>query len=103
MGAKASALGQLTFVREGRREYSAFYYASEWLRSHDRFEVSPDLPLREGVVTRRAPSTLDSPLPFALADTAPDAWGARIIRRAHAKRRAQDATLAPLTAFDHLV
>ena len=75
MGAKASALGQLTFVREGRREYSAFYYASEWLRSHDRFEVSPDLPLREGVVTRRAPSTLDSPLPFALADTAPDAWG----------------------------
>lgn len=54
-------------------------------------------------MTRRAPSTLDSPLPFALADTAPDAWGARIIRRAHAKRRAQDPTLAPLTAFDYLV
>ena len=29
--------------------------------------------------------------------------GARIIRRAHAKRRAQDPTLAPLTAFDYLV
>lgn len=50
MGARASAVGQLTFVREGRREYSAFCYASEWLRSRDRFEVSPDLPPRGGGV-----------------------------------------------------
>ncbi|MGC8518172.1 MAG: type II toxin-antitoxin system HipA family toxin [Steroidobacteraceae bacterium] len=102
IGTKASALGQLTFVREGWREYSGFSYASEWLRSPQRFEVSPDLPLREGLVTRRAPSDLDSPFPFALADSAPDAWGARIIKRAHAKRRAEDPTLTPLTAFDYL-
>lgn len=102
IGTKALPVGQLTFVRDGRREYSGFSYASEWLRSRDSFEVSPDLPLREGFVTRRAPSDLDSPFPFALADTAPDAWGTRIIRRAHAKRRAQDPTLAPLTAFDYL-
>lgn len=48
MGTKASAVGELTFVREGRREYSGFSYASAWLRSRDRFEISPDLPLREG-------------------------------------------------------
>ena len=102
IGTKALTVGQLTFVRDGRREYSGFSYASEWLRSRDSFEVSPDLPLREGFVTRRAPSDLDSPFPFALADTAPDAWGARVIKRAHAKRRAEDPTLAPLTAFDHL-
>jgi serine/threonine-protein kinase HipA len=102
IGTKALPVGQLTFVRDGRREYSGFSYASEWLRSRDGFEVSPDLPLREGFVTRRAPSHLDSPFPFALADTAPDAWGIRIIKRAHAKRRAEDPTLAPLTAFDYL-
>jgi len=53
MGTKASAVGQLTVVREGRREYSGFSYASEWVRSRERFEVSPDLPLREGVMTSR--------------------------------------------------
>jgi serine/threonine-protein kinase HipA len=102
IGTKALPLGQLTFVRDGRREYSGFSYASEWLHSRDSFEVSPDLPLRDGFVTRRAPSELDSPFPFALADTAPDAWGMRIIKRAHAKRRADNPTLAPLTAFDYL-
>lgn len=35
-----------------------------------------------------------------LSDTAPDAWAAPVIKRAHAKRRAEDPTLTPLTAFD---
>ena len=102
IGVRALPVGQLTFVRDGRREYSGFAYSAAWLSSRDRFEVSPDLPLREGFVTRRAPSDLDSPFPFALADTAPDAWGVRVIRRSHAKRRAADPTLTPLTAFDYL-
>lgn len=33
---------------------------------------------------------------------APDTWGRRVIQRAHAKRRAADPALAPLTAFDYL-
>lgn len=102
IGKTASPVGQLTFVRDGRREYSGFSYAPEWLRSRDSFEISPDLPLRQGFVTRRAPGGHDSPFPFAIADTAPDAWGMRIIKRAHAKRRAKDPTLTPLTAFDYL-
>ena len=102
IGTRAAPVGQLEFVRDGHREYCAFAYGEAWLRSPERFEISPDLPLREGWVTRRAPTEHDSPFPFALADTAPDAWGARVIRRAHAKRRAQDRSLAPLTAFDLL-
>ncbi|HVW67998.1 MAG TPA: type II toxin-antitoxin system HipA family toxin [Steroidobacteraceae bacterium] len=102
IGAKASPVGQLTFVRDGRREYSGFSYGQEWLRSPQRFEISPDLPLRQDFFTRRAPSDTDSPFHFALADTAPDAWGRRVIQRSHAKRRAADPTLAPLTAFDYL-
>jgi serine/threonine-protein kinase HipA len=102
IGAKASSVGQLTFVREGRREYSGFSYGKDWLTSPERFEISPDLPLREDFFTRRAPSDVDSPFPFAFADTAPDAWGRRVIQRAHVKRRAADSTLPPLTEFDYL-
>jgi serine/threonine-protein kinase HipA len=102
IGAKAAPVGELTFVRDGRREYSGFSYLPEWLRSREGFEISPDLPMREGFVTRRAPTNLDSVFPFAIADTAPDTWGKRIINRAHAKRRAKDPKLPSLTEFDYL-
>lgn len=102
VGAKALPVGQLTFVRDGRREYSGFSYTQEWLRSAARFEISPDLPLREDFFTRRAQTDSDSPFHFAFADTAPDEWGKRVIRRSHAKRSATDPHLAPLTEFDFL-
>jgi serine/threonine-protein kinase HipA len=102
LGTAALALGELGFVRDGRREFSDFVYDRRWLTHADRFEVSPDLPLREGHFTRRAPSAHDSAFHFALADTQPDAWGERVIRRAHAKRRGHDRTLGELTSFDLL-
>jgi serine/threonine-protein kinase HipA len=102
IGAKALTLGQLTFLREGRREYTAFVYAPEWLSSSGRFEISPDLPLTNTFSTRKAPTEADSPFHFAFADTAPDNWGRRIIQRAHAKRRATDSALGALTELDYL-
>ncbi len=102
VGRSAIDVGDLTFVRDGRREYSAFTYDRSWLTHRERFEVSPDLPLREGHFTRRAPSDEESPFPAALADTEPDAWGKRVIQRAHAKQRQRDPSLAPLTRFDSL-
>lgn len=102
VGRAAIEVGDLTFVRDGRREYSAFAYDRSWLGHPDRFEISPDLPLREGHVTRRAASEEDSPFPVALADTEPDTWGKRIIQRAHAKRRQHDPALGPLTRYDVL-
>jgi serine/threonine-protein kinase HipA len=102
LGEKALSLGKLTFVRDGRREYSGFAYSQPWLTDSDRFEVSPDLPLTSSFLTRRAPSEADSPFHFAFADTAPDAWGRRVIQRAHARRRATDKTIGVLTAFDFL-
>lgn len=102
LGEKAVPLGKLTFVRDGRREYSGFTYAQSWLTSTGRFAISPDLQLANTFQTRRAPSEADSPFHFAIADTAPDTWGRRVIQRAHAKRRANDKTLGALTAFDYL-
>ena len=94
--------GDLTFVRDGRREYSVFEYDPRWLERDGAFAVSPDLPLARGHVARRAPTEHDSPFPFALADSEPDAWGRRVIARAHARRRAREPALAPLTRFDYL-
>ena len=102
IGAQALPVGQLTFVREGRRAYSGFSYAPQWLQTRERFAVSPDLPLREGFATRRAPDDTESPFHGAFADTAPDTWGRRVIQRAHVKRRAADPTLPSLNAFDYL-
>jgi serine/threonine-protein kinase HipA len=102
VGRAAIEVGDLTFVRDGRREYSAFTYDRSWLTHRERFEISPDLPLRAGHFTRRASSDEESSFPAALADTEPDAWGKRVIQRAHAKRRQHEHSLAPLTRFDIL-
>lgn len=101
VGRAALEVGELALVRDGRREYSAFAYGRSWLAHTERFEVSPDLPLREGYFTRRAVGE-DSPFPLALADTEPDAWGKRIIQRAHAKLRQREPSLGALTRFDLL-
>ena len=101
VGRAALEVGELALVRDGRREYSAFAYGRSWLAHTQRFEVSPDLPLREGYFTRRAVGE-DSPFPLALADTEPDAWGKRIIQRAHAKLRQREPSLGALTRFDLL-
>ncbi len=102
MGGAALDVGELTFVRDGHREYSAFAYRPRWLTYEGRFQISPDLPLGSGYVTRRATTAEDSPFPHAIADSEPDAWGRQIIRRAHAKRRRHDAKLGPLTHLDYL-
>ena len=102
VGRVGKPAGHLTFVKDGRREYSVFAYEAAWLADRDRFSVSPDLPLLEGHVTRKSPTPEDSCFPFALADTAPDAWGRRVIARAHAKRPDRDRPLPFLTQFDYL-
>lgn len=102
IGQAALPLGQLTWARDGAREYSAFAYDERWLASRERFAVSTDLPLVAGHQARRAPTRDDSVFHDAFADTEPDAWGRRVIARAHAKARQRHAGLAALTALDYL-
>ena len=102
LGKAERLIGQLTYIKDGAREYSSFAYDNLWLASADRFEVSPDLPLVEGHLVRRAPTNYDSCFHFALADTEPDAWGCRVIARAHARERKKNPSLPALTAFDYL-
>lgn len=102
IGKAGQSVGQLTYVKEGAREYSAFAYDGTWLSDPARFAVSPDLALISGHQARRAPTKDDSCFHHALADTEPDAWGRRVIARAHAKARKTDQGLKALNALDYL-
>lgn len=95
-------VGRLIFVKDGQREFSQFAYNEEWLSSAQYFDVSPDLSRQTGYQLRRPPTRNDSCFFLALADTEPDAWGRRVIARAHAKARAKDVSLGPLTEMDYL-
>ena len=102
VGKAGLPVGQLTYAKQGQREISAFAYDANWLANPGRFEISPDLPLTAGFQARRAPSKADSVFHLALADTAPDAWGRRVIARAHAKQRKQSPHLKALNELDYL-
>jgi len=102
LGAEGLPVGELVYAQQGRRVYSQFAYAPSWLAHAQGFEISPDLPLLPGYQVRKASNTGDSVFHFALADTAPDAWGRRVIERAHAKARRNNPQLGPLTELDYL-
>ena len=101
VGKAGHLVGHLTYLKTGPRELSSFGYADAWLADVARFEVSPDLPLGRGHQTHKA-SNDNSTFCCALADTEPDAWGRRVIARAHAKERKTNASLKALTELDYL-
>lgn len=102
-------VGTLRFAQEGRREYSVFEYGTEWLSATGRYAIDPTLPLVPG--PQFPPHVKDpdaSRFHGAIADTEPDGWARRVIRRDHAKRRQaarlHGDELAPLlTALDFLL
>ncbi|MDI9331356.1 MAG: HipA domain-containing protein [Alphaproteobacteria bacterium] len=102
LGKAEKPLGRLIFVKDGQREFSQFAYSDDWLADARFFDVSPDLNRQSGYQLRKPPTQNDSCFFLALADTAPDAWGRRVIARAHAKARAKDVSLGPLTEADYL-
>jgi serine/threonine-protein kinase HipA len=102
LGQSETPLGTLIFVKDGQREFSQFAYNEQWLTDARFFDVSPDLQRLSGYQLRKAPSKNDSCFFLALADTEPDAWGRRVVARAHAKARAKNAQLKPLTEADYL-
>ena len=102
LGEAGTPVGRLVFVRNGPRVFTQFAYFQDWLEDKDTFNVSPDLSVTPGYQTRKAATKEDSLFFLALGDTEPDAWGRRVIARAHAKRRETDPALGALTELDYL-
>ncbi|MBV6272246.1 HipA domain-containing protein [Alcaligenaceae bacterium CGII-47] len=102
LGKVGTPVGKLVFVRNGPRMFTQFAYFQNWLDDKETFNVSPDLTPTPTYQTRKPPSKEDSLFFLAMGDTAPDAWGRRVISRAHAKRRKKDPSLGALTELDYL-
>lgn len=102
VGQEELPVGKLVYVKAGAREFSQFAYALAWLTEERAFDVSPDLQRVQGFQPRKAPTKDDSCFFLALADSEPDAWGRRVIARAHAKDRKENPALGPLTELDYL-
>ncbi len=108
IGEVGTIVGSLGYAKSGTRENTTFAYSTRWLESTDRFKLSPDLPMVSGNQFHKAATKNDSSFHLALADTAPDGWGCRVIARDHAKRRkaalakGSDVTFAALTEWDYL-
>ena len=94
LGENRLAIGRLYLNNERR---TGFSYFEEWLQHPRFFNVSPDLQAISGI---QYPQQLFF---FALQDTAPDSWGERVVRRAHAKQRQIDKKLPPLMPTDFLL
>jgi serine/threonine-protein kinase HipA len=94
LGTSGLVVGRL-HLGTGKR--SAFSYDEAWLEDTRFFNLSPDLQPVPGV---QHPQGVFF---HALEDTGPDAWGERVIRRAHAKMRQKDRNLAPLAPVDFLL
>lgn len=103
IGKAGTPIGSLIYNHHGRRENSAIAYDETWLANPERFNVSADLQLVLGYQSHKAASAHDPVFHGALADTAPDAWGRRVIARDHAKRRKLDSQLPVLSELDYLL
>lgn len=94
LGAGGQVVGRL-YLGSGKR--SAFSYDERWLRNSRFFTLSPDL---LPVLSVQHPRQVFF---HALEDTAPDSWGERVIRRAHAKLRQKDRETPALEPIDFLM
>lgn len=94
LGASGQVVGRL-HLGSGKR--SAFSYDEQWLRNPRFFSLSPDL---EPVLGVQHPEQVFF---LALEDTAPDSWGERVIRRAHAKLHQQDRQTPALEPVDFVM
>jgi serine/threonine-protein kinase HipA len=94
LGSAGQVVGRL-HLGSGKR--SAFSYDEHWLRDGRFFTLSPDL---QPVLGVQHPQEIFF---RALEDTAPDSWGERVIRRAHARLRQQDGQTAALEPVDFLM
>jgi len=94
LGTGGQIVGRL-HLGSGKR--SAFVYDERWLRDARFFTLSPDL---LPVLSIQHPKDVFF---RALEDTAPDSWGERVIRRAHAKLRQQDRDTPALEPVDFLM
>ncbi len=95
LGGRTEPVGILRVDREGLRERAVFAYTDSWLARPGAFALEPRLPLVAGP-QHGAARTGESIFPGAIADTEPDGWARKVIRRDAAKRGRGGTALGPV-------
>lgn len=90
---EAIFVGQLFARVKGGRETASFAYDDTWLKRRGAFALAPSLMLTRGTFHS------NSGLFNAFADTAPDSWGRKLMRR-HERGIAEKEGRSPRTLFD---
>lgn len=88
-------IGSAHSNRARGKETVVFEYDDEWLKSADRFELEPDLPLTRGGFAPTDGKTIHG----SLGDSAPDTWGRRLMQRAE-RRQAEKEGRAVRTLME---
>ena len=83
IGERSERVGTLVYD-PARPSVSQFCYADSWVSQPNGFAVSPELPLLSQWIFLND-AERNSPFPFAFADTEPDSWGRRLIKRSFSK------------------
>lgn len=100
LGDKARPVGRVSLLDDGPCAFSLFEYTHAWLKDPKSFPISPELALVAGPHIRKPTAPDDPCFFFSLADTAPGAWGRKIIDQARAGL--SGAANTPATALDYL-
>lgn len=100
LGGVTRKIGLARSNRARGKETVVFEYAEEWLRSADSFELEPDLPLTRGGFAPPAGQAIHG----ALGDSAPDAWGRRLMQRAERRQAEREGrAVRTLMESDYLL
>lgn len=86
-------VGRLWARERTGRETSSFVYDQSWIRRRGAFALAPSLALTPG------PHHAAKGIPTAFSDSAPDAWGRKLMLRQE-RARAKKAGTAPRSLFD---
>ena len=86
-------VGRLWARERTGRQSSSFTYDTAWIKRRGAFALAPSLPLMPG------PFHAATGLHPAFTDTAPDAWGRKLMLRQE-RARARGAKTVPRTLFD---
>lgn len=84
LGDGAIPVGRLVFESDGRRSHSTFLYDTSWLAHARGFDLSPHMPRTTSPYHASAggrDSRKRDVLAGPFADTAPDSWGRKLMRR----------------------
>lgn len=84
LGESETLIGSLRFTRSGQRQFSIFGYDPSWTGNPRAFAIQPSLALDAGPFHASGQAgNLPDALAGALADSAPDSWGRRLLEQTY--------------------